>query len=49
MDKCMKDKVYQQYVEDTIERFRNLSLIIAIGEFCLMLLDFQSGFFEKTV
>lgn len=48
MDKCMRDKIYLQYVEDTIERFRTLSLVIVIGETFLMLLDFQSGFFEKN-
>ena len=48
MDTGMKERVYRQYVDDTIERFYNLSLIIAIGEFCLMLLDFQSGFFDKA-
>lgn len=44
----MKEQVYLQYVNDTVDRLRNLSLVIAIGEFCLMLLDFKSGFFSKN-
>lgn len=42
------EQVYLQYVNDTVYRLRNLSLVIAIGEFCLMLLDFKSGFFSKN-
>ena len=42
------EQVYLQYVNDTVDRLRNLSLVIAIGEFCLMLLDFKSGFFSKN-
>ena len=44
----MRQKVYLQYIDDTIERFRNLSLLIAIGELCLMILDFQSDFFNEN-
>lgn len=48
MDTNIKQKVYLQYVDDTMDRFRNLSLVIAIGEFLLMLLDFNSGFFGNN-
>ena len=48
MDDSMRQKVYLQYIDDTIERFRNLSLLIAIGELCLMILDFQSDFFNEN-
>ena len=48
MDEGMKQRVYFQYVDDTIDRFRNLSLFIAIGELCLMILDFQSDFFNEN-
>ena len=48
MDDSMRQKVYLQYIDDTIDRFRNLSLFIAIGELCLMILDFQSDFFNEN-
>ena len=48
MDDSMRQKVYLQYIDDTIDRFRNLSLLIAIGELCLMILDFQSDFFNEN-
>ena len=48
MDDSMRQKVYLQYIDDTIDRFRNLSLLIAIGELCLMILNFQSDFFNEN-
>ena len=48
MNSDMAANVYRQYVDDTIERFRTFSPFIAIGEACLMFLDYQSGFFAKT-
>lgn len=48
MEHCGQNRVYQQYIDDTVERFSHLSLFIAVGELCLMVLDFLSGFFEKT-
>ena len=48
MNSDMAANVYRQYVDDTIERFRTFSPFIAIGEACLMFLDYQNGFFAKT-
>lgn len=43
----IKEKVYEQYVEDSILRFRRLAAFIAVGETCIALLDYQNHFFQS--
>lgn len=42
-----KNRAYLRYIDDTISRLRSLSIVIAVAELCMLLLDFKAGFFLK--